>query len=98
MKYLYFNGPFAIYAFSDASFANLEKCETQQGYVVCLGPSLKNQKDISRVYVNLIEAKSRKQRRVARSTFGAECISLSESIGKEIVDRSSFDSGIVKEI
>ena len=47
-------------------------------YVVCLGPSLRNQKDISRVYVKLIEAESRKRRRVARSTFGAECISVSD--------------------
>jgi hypothetical protein len=80
-----------IAAVSDASFATMHQSKSQTGYFVLMGDVDFHEGRMG--LVNLLMWKSARQRRVARSTFGAECLALGDA-----VDAADFAKSLLAEV
>ena len=70
-----------LYVYSDASLANRRDTSTQAGYCIFMGQDYRIRTEI---LVNIISWSSRKLRRITRSTFGSELLSLDEAVDRAV--------------
>ena len=70
--------PACIIAISDSSFASLQGGRSQCGHFLLLGDEARARGDAGKFSV--IQWRSGRQRRVARSTFGAEMLALADAV------------------
>ena len=78
-------------AISDASFATMNNGRSQTGVVVLIGDGVFDSGQLGTV--NFVAWRSGRQKRVARSTFGSECLALGDA-----VDLADFCRGLWAEM
>ena len=83
--------PSCVIAISDASFANMQGGRSQSGHFLLIADARVDRGETGQFSV--IQWRSGRQRRVARSTFGAETLALGDA-----VDGGDFLRGTLREL
>ena len=83
------NGKLALYVYSDASYANLPDLGSQQGTMAFMEDETKRK--------NIVEFKSKRIKRVCRSTFSAELLACNASVDYALCYRSVIKAFGIKD-
>jgi len=77
------NDEIFLYVYSDASLQNNSDASTQSGWIVFIGGPFEDV-DSNLLEVNVLDWRSRKLRRITRSTFASELLSFEEAADKAV--------------